>query len=423
MAEETHDRTAGWQPPARPEWVQRINAEGEHLDLPSVVPLDEESLIRAAIQNTGLDDFGDDNWREPLSVFLKGINEEAQLNLMGRLMTRSDLILFLEARLQVEDAYKQHPEIEDEEINDPIYIVGQGRTGTSFLQGVLGEDPANGTLTNWETFFPCPPPEAATYKTDPRIEKADNLITMWNRVAPEIESIHEFAGEVPTENIHLQCMSFRSPAWMMLLGQVPSYAGYMMEQDGTIQYEYEKRVLKLLQWKNPRKRWVMKSPAALLDMPNIVKVYPDAKFIWTHRDPVKAVASVVSLVGTLFWMRSDHPFSAGALDQVVNSEMAAMGMTLPIDWLESGVVPKEQLANIHYQDFVADPVAAIERAYGDLGLEVTEDARTAMQSYVDCHLRSDRPAHQYEFGSHEVISHERKYFERYQDYFDVPSEV
>jgi hypothetical protein len=419
----TSDRKSVWRPHARPEWVQRINAEGAHLDLESVVPLDEDSLIKEAIANTGLDDFGDDNWREPFSVFIDGVNKEAELNLMGRLMTRSDLLHFLQARLQIEDTYKKHPEIGDEVIKDPIYIVGQGRTGTSFLQSILGEDPDNGTLTNWETFFPCPPPEAATYDTDPRIDKADKLIGMWNRVAPEIESMHEFYGAGPTENIHLHCLSFRSPAWMMLLGQVPSYAAYMMQQDGTIQYEYEKRVLKLLQWKNPRKRWVMKSPAALYDMPNIVKVYPDARFIWTHRDPVKAVASVVSLVGTLFWMRTDHPFSGGALDQVVDSDMAGMGMSIPIDWMEQGIVPKDQIANILYQDFVWHPMATVGRVYDELGLRLSEAASQKMQAYVDTHLRMDRPAHRYEFGSDEIISHDRDVFKRYQEYFDIPNEI
>ena len=423
MSTQQFDRTAVWRPQPRPEWVQRINEEGSHLDLESVVPLDEESLIGAATKNTGLDDFGDDNWREPFSVFVNNVDKEANLTLMGRLMTRSDLILFLQARLQVEDTYKRHPEIEDEVIEKPIYIVGQGRTGTSFLQSILDEDPDNTTLTNWETYFPCPPPEAATYHTDPRIEKGDKLITMWNRVAPEIESMHEFWGAGPTESIHLHCMSFRSMSWMALLGQVPTYNQYMMGQDGSLPYEYEKRVFKMLQWRNPRKRWVIKSPASLFDMPHILKVYPDARFIWTHRDPVKAISSLVSLVGTLFWMRSDHPFSGGSLEATVNTEIAAAGMAMPIDWFEQGIVPKRQVANIQYQDFVVHPIETIARVYDELGLGMTDEARRRMQTYVDSHQRADRPAHRYEAGSDELVSHDRALFKRYQDYFDVPNEV
>jgi hypothetical protein len=422
MSAQPFDRSAAWKPPARPEWLARVNEEGSYLDLPSVVPIDEQSLIEAAKRNTGLDDFGDDAWREPFSIFVGSVDAEAQLNLMGRLMTRSDLILFLEARLRIEDTYKRHPEIDDEVIENPVYVVGQGRTGTSFLQSVLAEDPDNGTLTNWETYFPCPPPEAATYDVDPRIDKADKIITMWNRVAPEIESMHEFWGAGPTENIHLHCLSFRAPTWMSLLAQVPTYAAYMQQQDGTLPYEYEKRVLKLLQWKNPRKRWVNKSPAALLHMPDIVKVYPDAKFIWTHRDPVKAVASVVNLVGTLYWMRSDHPFAGNTLEMITNSDLAAMMMSMPIDWMEQGVVPKDQVANVQYNDFVRAPVDTIAQVYADLGLDLTVAARQKMQAYVDAHARSARPAHRYEFGSEELVSYERKVFQRYTDYFKVAAE-
>ncbi|MCA1844824.1 MAG: sulfotransferase [Actinobacteria bacterium] len=418
-----NERRQRWVPPPRPEWVARINAEGDGMDTKAIVPLDENSLLASARANTGLSDFGDEAWREPFRVLIESLDDEAELNLLGRIMTRADLLMFLEARLRIEDTYRRHPEIDDETISAPLVIVGQGRTGTSFLQGMLAADPASGTLTNWEVMFPCPPPEAATYTTDGRIARADHLITMWNRVAPEIEAMHEFAGDSPTENIHLHCLSFRSPAWFSLLGQIPTYSAYMMGQDPALPYLYEQRVLKLLQWRNPRRTWILKSPVALMQMPVIRGVYPDAGFIWTHRDPVKALASVVDLIGTLYWMRTDHPFLGDSLAQFTNAQLAGGMMALPTIWLDQGLLPAEALCNVQYHEFVADPLAVAAQIYARFDLELTADGRAAMERYVATHTRDARPVHRYDLGDQDLIDAERTEFKQYQDYFGVPSEV
>src|SRR5262245_5252373 len=145
MSDDDGYRVKQWQPPARPAWVQRVNEEGQYLDLKSVVPLDEASLIKAARANTGLNDFGENDWYEPFQVFLKSLEDEAELNLVGRLLTRSDVLMYLEARLRIEDAYRRHPEIEDQELAPPMLIVGSGRSGTSAIQNLLSCDPDNGT--------------------------------------------------------------------------------------------------------------------------------------------------------------------------------------------------------------------------------------------------------------------------------------
>lgn len=418
-------RSEQWEPPPRPEWVRRLNEEGSYMDLPRVVPLDEDSLIGAAKANTGLDDFGEKGWYEPFQVLIKALEEEAHLNLIGRLLTRTDLLMFLEGRLMIEDAYKKHPEIDEEEIVKPLVIVGQGRSGTTMLQNVMAEDPDSGTPRDWEVMFPCPPPEAATYETDERIEKADKLMTMWSRVTPEIESMHEFTGLAPTESIHVHCLGFRSPAWFdSIQGQCPSYSAYMMSEcDLADAYRYEKRVLKLLQWKNPRRTWVMKSPFTLTHLPVVLEVYPDAGFIWPHRDPIRALASMISLVGTLHWIRSDHPFSGDTLAQLTDAELSGGMLAQPIKWLEEGVLSPEQLCSIQYRDLVDDPLATIGSIYDHFGIEMTPHGRDAMADYKKANPRSARPAHEYDLGSEEQRAAEREAFKTYQDYFEVPSEL
>ncbi len=422
MSEAADSRKHAWQPPPRPEWVSRINEEGSYLDISSVVPLDEDSLLSAARRNTGLSDFGDDEWYEPFQVLIKALQEESRLNLLGRILTRSELIMLLEARLRVEDTYRRHPEIEDEQIEKPFVILGQPRTGTSALQNLLSQDPGNGTPRLWEGMFPCPPPERSTYHTDPRIEKADKRITMWNRINPNLVAMHEFSGDIPNETVHIDALSFMSSQWLNLLGQVPSYNAYMAKKSYYPVFRYQKRVMKLLQWKNPRKHWVLKAMTYMYFMPDALKVFPDACFIWIHRDPIRALASSVSIIGTFNWIRSDTPFIDGAFRETVDLDVVAATLNQPIDWLENGVLPRERLYNAHYRDFVRDPIGVAAKVYANFGIEFTEEARRAMRKYMDERPRSSRPEHVYDTGSADRIDRERSAFRRYQEYFQVPNE-
>lgn len=418
------NRRTTWHPPARPEWVRRINEEGRCMDIRAVVPLDESSLLDAATRNTGLSDFGDDAWREPFRVFLRSLEDDAELNLMGRLMTRSDILVFLEARLRIEDTYRRHPEIEDERIQSPLFIVGVPRTGTSILHQLLTQIPGNGAVRCWEALFPCPPPESSTYDSDPRIEKADRLLRQNFRVTPTYENAYEMGGNLPTECIHFMSLSFISAYWLSSLGQVTGYLQWCYARGGplwTQAYQYHCRVLKLLQWKNPRAQWVLKSPGHLDMLPSLFEVYPDARVVWTHRDPVKAYASGVDLLGLLQWVRSDHPLKGGA-ENLMSIEGTAAALCRPIDWMEQGLVPKAQVFNAIFRDFTDDPVSMVARIYDHFGMTLSDEARGRMQRYMDAHPREKR-RHVYSTEAADLVSHERQVLRRYQETFGVPNEV
>jgi hypothetical protein len=143
-----------WSRPPRPDWVARVVAEGAHLDLREVVPLDPAELIATACAATGLVDFGDDGWYEPFRALVADLDANSRLTLLGRVMTRQDLLVTLEGRLRIEATYNAHPEIEEEEISAPLVIVGQGRSGTSVLQNMLAAHPDNRTPLHWEAMFP-----------------------------------------------------------------------------------------------------------------------------------------------------------------------------------------------------------------------------------------------------------------------------
>src|ERR1700722_17871650 len=233
--------SVSWKPPERPAWVRRINEEGACMNISAVVPLDENSLLESAMRATGLRDFGDDDWREPFQFYINSLEREADFNLMGRLRTRSEILYLLEARLKIQETYKRHPEIEAEQITQPIIIVGQGRSGTSYLHNILWANPEYGALTYWEAMLPSPPPEKSTYRTDPRIAKAHQLITQYNRVTPTMTSMHEFAGHLPQECTAIMAINFMAPTWLDCLGQAPTYQAYIAKQDMEPAFRYHRR--------------------------------------------------------------------------------------------------------------------------------------------------------------------------------------
>ncbi|MDB5972340.1 MAG: hypothetical protein JWQ90_4790 [Hydrocarboniphaga sp.] len=416
------DPSLNWQPPKRPEWVQRVVEEGACMDIRGVVPLDEQSLLQAAVQSTGLSDFGDPEWLTAFRVFIDALEKEANLNLMGRLRIRQEMLLFLKTRLQVEDTYKRHPEIDDEVIRQPILVTGQGRSGTSMLQNVLAANPDYGTLLHWEMLLPCPPPEKATYHTDPRIEQADRWITQWNRVVPTLESMHEFHARMPFECTVVMSIPFQSDAWLAGLVQVPSFHGYIAQSDPTLPLLFLKRVLKLLQWKNPRNHWVLKDVSLLRNLPAVFKVFPDVCVVWAHRDPVRSTASFINMLGTMQWAQSDTPLQAGSLDMMRDPMLSASLFNSVIDLIESGAIPAGQLYNVHYKDLVSDTMGTLESIHRFFGIPLSDAGRAGMAKYLADNPRDSRPAHRYPAVKGQALDRAREVYSRYQNYFGIPSE-
>jgi len=392
------------------------------MDIRGVVPFDPDSLIRSAIQSTGLSDFGVDDWREPFEVLCRSFDEDADLNLMGRIKNRNELLLLLKTRLQVEATYRQHPEIENEQIVRPLLIIGQGRSGTSFLLNLLSASPENGTVMTWESLFPCPPPEKATYLTDPRIEPAHRLTDQWNRLVPELASMHEYSGYIPQEIVALTAPSFRAVGHFMVYGNVYRYLEYMTNADLEPSYRYVKRILKLLQWKNPRKQWILKDSACLDELTHILKVFPDVCLVWPHRDPTKSVASTVNLIGSMLYAGTDRPFAGASLDQYMDPRGAAERLTVVIDQIESGVIPKERVYNLLYRDLIADPLGTAAKIHEYFHLPFSAESRKALDAYVRQHPRTERPPHKISPETRASVDKDRAAFKRYQDYFGVPEE-
>lgn len=417
------DDQVAWVPPPRPEWVESFNDEGRHMDIRNLVPLDPAELIETAKRATGFNDFGDGRWHEPFEILVKSLEEEAALNFFGRLMARNDVLNWLKALLGIHAAFKQHPEIADEVIDRPLFIAALPRSGSSILFELLSLDPGFGSPLQWEMMFPYPPPEAATYETDPRIDTCQHLVTQWGRVAPSFSAIHQMDARLPNECIFAQAACFTSEYFPSQF-QVPSYIDFLATRaDWEFSYGFYKKVLQVLQWRNPRKHWLLKAPSHMNYVPTIFKIFPDARVLFTHRDPVVAQASVINLMGTLFWIRSDKPMEIKAFAGMLSPEAMAYGLNRTIDWLEDGAIPKDQCFNSLYADLIQSPVEAVRKIYDKAGMAFTADAERRIRDYLAAKPQGKFGKHQYGLANAAETARLRQLFSRYQSYFGVPNEI
>lgn len=407
---------------SHPAWLVRINQLGRSLLASggTGVPLDVDSLVAEARRNTGLDDFGDDGFREPLAVLCDSLENEAKLTLVGRILARTDVVNLLENRLQIADTYSKHPEIHDEVVEAPLFIIGLPRSGTSILHELLAQDPAHRVPLSWEARFPCPPPESATYETDPRIAMAEDVFTFWNELVPEYQSMHEMGAKIPCECIWLTAHSFVCEEFLGRQ-QLPSYGAWYGQADLRPAYAIHRQLLKLLQWKHRRERWMLKAPSHMAALDVLLEEYPDARIIQTHRDPLKSMGSTASLLSALSWMRSDD-----ADVELIKAGFGGEGMA---HRLETAMAARNranaaQFFDVRYQDVMRDPFETIAKLYDHFGIELTREADERMRAYLAAKPQGKHGVHHYSFGDLNLdLATERARFAAYQERFDVPSEV
>jgi hypothetical protein len=421
------DRRQHWTPSPRPEWLAKFNSLGDKLDIKSIVPLDEASLIDAAMKRTGLSDFDDgDGWRAHFRVLLEATEKEARLNFFGRILTRSDFVNYLAIRLRITDQYRRFPEIENEVITEPVFILGFGRSGTTILHETLAQDPQFRSVRRWEALFPVPPPEEATYETDPRIAQAQDLVDVVHAISPEFEAMHAWGGDLPVEDIEFTYPAFFSEVWVNALN-IPSYDKYFEGRSPDYHFYWHKRTLKLLQWKFKKPHWLFKNPTHMPRIPSLLKAYPDAKIIFPHRDPVVTTDSVVNVSGAIFYWRTDHPYAyeeTGA--SWVDIEPRVKKWDDIIGMIESGQLRPGFFANSIYPDFLTDPETVIRNIYKDLGLTLAPDALAKMLAFLnERHGGAHGNAAQYDRSraNDPRTIDERKRYARYQKYFGVPNEI
>lgn len=379
----------------RPDWVRRVNAMAPGVGgARHLVSLDPDELVAAACRATGLDDFGAPTWEEPFRRLVAALDGESNLHVVGRLMSRHDLLRHLCTRLRVVDALARDPGIADEPIEAPVFITGPARSGTSILQELLGEDPQLRPPLAWEMAHPFPPPEGTP---DERVSWAEAEFDLWADVQPEFAAIHEMSARLPEECLWLFAPEFEGTFWATCT-DVMSFLAWRASSNVEPCYRFHKTMLQVLQRGRPRRPWVLKSPVHLARLPLLFAVYPDARVIVTHRDPARTVPSTISTLAAGRWTRCD------GIDPMQIAATAGYGLRATLGALSASrpSLPAGQVADIVYLDLLRDPVGAIERAYGTLGLTFTPAFAASIEAYLAARPQTKHGVHRYSAAAYGI---------------------
>ncbi len=405
------------QPPHRSWKIRYFNRAGALLDaLGLALPrIDEAALLAQARRQTGLDDFGPDTYREGLRVLIDSLQREANLNQIGRIMARYQILHLLVERLRFIDYRKRHPELAEEKIERPLFVLGLPRTGTTILYGLLAQDPAHRSPRSWEVHCPTPPPMPELADTDSRIAEYDKHLDLLRKFVPHFDRIHPMAARLPQECISITAYEFQSLQFEMSF-HIPSYSAWHTKQSLRSAYRLHSEFLQHLQSKLRKTRWVLKSPAHLNTLEDLFAQYPDALVVQTHRNPCKVIPSVASLEYTLRTAATDvqDPRALGRQQLELWSHSLQNGLRARDAHPERAA----QFFDLSFADILRDPLDCVARIYRHFDLELTEEAETKMRQFLAENQREKHGTHLYTlemFGlaSDEVERAFRPYIERF----------
>ncbi|MGE0742501.1 MAG: sulfotransferase [Hyphomonadaceae bacterium] len=341
------------------------------------------AMMQAAEAATGLSNWGGDLFRKPLEVLIADLNTTAKLSEIGAQRAHRRLFDNLCTRLKVADDRARLPGIAKEKIERPIFVIGLPRAGTTFFHNLLSADPVNRSPLTWEIMYPSPPPEEETYDSDPRIAQASEAMAFEGFTAPDLLAIHPFDARRPEECNFFWELSFLTvnySAWW----EVPNYNALLYSTDFRAVYEEERQVLQALQSRRRRDRWVLKTPAHIAWMDQLIEVFPDALFVQCHRDPAKIIPSLSN--NLTVWRRtfSDEvkPSDFGMMEHQAEGlrKLAAMRRRPGIE---------ERFYDAHYLDVQKDPFAVLRGCYEKFGIAFTPQREATVRAWMD----EDRASH------------------------------
>ena len=377
-----------------------------------------DELLAAACEETGLDDFGGEAFREGLSVYCESIASEAKLNDIGAMAVPATIVASLANRLRVVDWASRNAGVADERIEAPLIVIGMFRAGTTFLSNLLDADAGNRPLLRWESGDSVPPPSGSTFRSGPRVDAARASADMLEQLNPKMAVIHHEEADGPTECIAVMSQDFKSLSWEAI-ANVPTYGRWLHDVDQRSAYEYHRLVLQVLQSGGVHGRWTLKSPHHAIALDALTAVYPDARLVLLHRDPVVLCASVCSLIRTLSGTFSD----ADHVRYIADHWTAMLETSVSRIDAFRAAHPEHPILDVRYADLVRDPVETVASIYDATGDRLGDDARSAMDTYVTATRKGTLGEHGYdlaEFGLEEAAVAER--FASYVDRYEIPLE-
>ncbi len=381
-------------PPHRPLPLRLLNAMGRGLEELGIRPMrfDDTKLLKAAQKKTGLQDFGDDRFLSGLRVLTQAIESEARPTLTGRILGQRQFLDLLTYRLQLIEHWKKHPEIAEEKIKRPLFVVGLPRTGTTILHSLLGQDPTIRTPLSWEVAMPFPPPEAATFTTDPRIAQTDKNLDIFRWLAPNFETIHPMGAVLPQECITFTTFDFHSIQFEVSFN-APSYQQWYLEHDPSGVYAFHHQFLRHLQHHVPGEQWALKTPAHLNYLDTLFDEYPDALIVQTHRDPLAVIPSICSLLYTMRCAFTDHPdpIEIGRQQSLQWSTYLNAGMHVRDSLPEKS----NQFFDIYFEEVIEDSIHCVQRIYEHFEMDFSSEAKDCMTDFLAENQRHKHGVHKY----------------------------
>ena len=415
------------QPPRRTRFIDIADGVirgGRRLGVIDPARLDRNFLMDQAVDATGLDDFGDRWFERPFDVLLDSVRHEAQLNAAGDFSATKMFHHVLRDRLYAQMWFARHPEILARPLKNPVVIVGPMRSGTTRLHRLLASDKRFAHLRSFETISPVPRPEfeavLAGEAEDFRPKLASRILKVARLANPRTLSIHPTGAFEPEEELGLIAASMYGMKWEAQW-HVPGYAEWCAGESAVPAYRHMANLLRLIGWSQQEsslRPWILKTPQHMLDLPALLEVFPDARLIFTHRDPRQVVGSAASLAWNQTTIYTDRvsPQETGRqwldkTDQMIAKMRSARD-----------AIPRDRMIDVQYEDMEQDWRGTMERVYRFLGLDM-EPAVPAMQRYLDRSANLKRNPHRYsleEFGLSEGEVNER--FADYTETYGIPVE-
>ncbi len=361
--------------------VQRLALEyGER----NAVELSEHAVLDAAVERTGLDDFGPDDFRARLRMWLEEVDGDPERSGLGRLTLFRDCVRYASNRLRIRDVLTRCPEILDVEISEPIIVVGLPRSGTTHLVNLIAADTRLRSLPLWESYEPVPDAgePGLPNGSDPRYRRAEEEWRGMEAMLPHLSAMHPMRPDHVHEELELQLPDFSSYQ-LEWVARVPRWRDHYLAHDQTPHYAYLKTVLQILQWRRPGERWVLKSPQHLEQLGPLLATFPDATVVVTHRDPVSVVQSAATMMAYAARMSYRTPDP----DYYLSYWTDRVRRLLESSLRDRHLVPPDRHQDVLFHEFMADDTATVERIYGAAGLTMTDEARMQITTYGTNHPR------------------------------------
>jgi Sulfotransferase family len=337
--------------------------------------LNSEVLVAEARRRTRLENFGDPSIEPALTVLVNSLEHEANLHPLGRLFMRIHLRELLETRLRLNHAWKERAEaLEASVIQQPIFITGMPRSGSTFLHELLAEDPENRVPRVWEVMFPLSNGYWPSEKAG--VRKAENSLWWFRRLAPGADSVYPMRALTPHECVAIHSYTLLSEEFISTC-HIPTYEAFLHTADLGPVYDWQKRFLQHLQMGCSKRRWVLKSPDHIYGIDELLTVFPDALIVQTHRNPIDVVRSSIQLSRLLegLYARPGDRDQLGIREARKIGEMVGHITRFRAERPEAA----EQFIDVKYRELVSDPLAVVQRIYERLDLRLTEQTAERMR--------------------------------------------